>query len=122
MRITSVFLGSILVAFAAVAQNPPDHSGMSSKMGQQQNMSAMHDQMMKGMQADLDSMRSKLQKMKDQLNKISDQSTKDQFQLNIEMWQSVIDDMDKHITMMKQMMGPGQNMMMHEHRPPAPKK
>jgi len=122
LRATSLFLVSIVAASVAMAQNPPDHSGMAGKMGQQQNMSAMHDQMMKSMQADLDSMRSNLQKMKDQLSKVSDPSTKDQLQLNISMWQTMIDNMEKHMTMMKGMMGPGHDMMMHGHPTPTPKK
>lgn len=74
---------------------------------------AMHEQMMKSMQADLDSMKANLQKMKDQLASVKDQSTKDQLQLNVTMWQSLIDNMDKHLQMMKSMMGgPG---MPHDH-------
>jgi hypothetical protein len=76
-------------------------------------MGAMHDQMMKSMQADLDSMKANLQKMKAQLASVKDQGAKDQLQLNIAMWQSLIDNMDKHLQMMKSMMGgPG---MMHDH-------
>jgi hypothetical protein len=66
-------------------------------------------------------MRSNLQKMKDQLSKVSDPSTKDQLQLNINMWQNMIDNMDKHMSMMKGMMGSGHGMMMHEGQPPTPK-
>lgn len=74
---------------------------------------AMHEQMMKNMQADLDSMKANLQKMKDQLRAIEDPGIREQAQLNIGMWQSLIDNMDKHMQMMKSMMGgPG---MGHDH-------
>lgn len=77
-----------------------------------EQMGAMHEQMMKSMQADLDSMKANLQKMKAQLASVKDQGAKDQLQLNITMWQSLIDNMDKHMQMMKSMMGgPG----MHDH-------
>ena len=69
------------------------------------DMSKMHEQMMKDMQSDLDSMRSNLRKMKDQIGKVSDRGTRDQFQLNIDMWQSLVDHMDKHMAAMKNMMG-----------------
>jgi TolA-binding protein len=121
IRVTSMFFATVLAASVALAQKPPDQSGTGGKMGQQQNMSAMHDQMMKSMQADLDSMQSTLQKMKDQLSKVSDQSTKDQLQLNINMWQSLIENMNKHLTMMKQMTGPGHGTMMRGQQPPPPK-
>lgn len=121
LRMTNIFLALALFISVASAQNAPDQPGMAGKMGQQQHMAAMHEQMMKGMQADLDSMRSNLQKMKDQLAKVSDPSTKDQLQLNISMWQTLIDNMDKHMTMMKQMMPPGHGMMMQDNHP-APRK
>jgi peptidoglycan hydrolase CwlO-like protein len=73
-------------------------------------MAAQHEQMMKGLQADVDSMKANLQKMKAQLGSVKDQSTKDQLQLNITMWQTFIDNMDKHLQMMKSMGGPG-----HDH-------
>jgi hypothetical protein len=117
-----MFLALALFTVLAPAQNPPGQPGMAGKTGQQQNMAAMHDQMMKSMQADLDSMRSNLQKMKDQLNKVSDQSTRDQLQLNISMWQTLIDNMEKHMTMMRGRMSPVHGMMMHGQPPQAPKK
>ena len=119
LRLRNILLASVLITSAGIAQTASDQTG---KTGQQQNMAAMHDQMMKSMQADLDSMRSNLQKMKDQLSKVSDQSTKDQLQLNISMWQVLIDNMDKHMTMMKGMMGSGHGMMMHGQQTPTPKK
>ncbi len=120
LRLATTLLASLLITAGVMPQNPLDQSQTPGKMGQRPNMAAMHEQMMKGMQADLDSMRSNLQKMKDQLRKVSDQSTKDQLELNIGMWQTLIEDMDKHMRMMKQMMGQG--MMMHESQPPTQKK
>jgi hypothetical protein len=118
LRLRNILLVSVLITSAGIAQTASDQTGKTG----QQNMAAMPDQMMKSMQADLDSMRSNLQKMKDQLSKVSDQSTKDQLQLNISMWQALIDNMDKHMTMMKGMMGPGHGMMMHGQQTPTPKK
>lgn len=88
-----------------------------------QAMGAQHEQMMKNMQADLDAMKANLQKMKDLLGKTKDASAKEQLQLNINMWQSVLDNMDKHLQMMKGMheqgmgmgMGPGHMHAMGEH-------
>jgi hypothetical protein len=119
LRLRNALFASVLIATAGIAQNAPDQP---TKSGQQQSMAAMRDQMMKSMQADLDTMRSNLQRMKDQLSKVSDQSTKDQLQLNISMWQTMIDNMDKHLTMMKGMMEPGHSMMMHGGQTPTPKK
>jgi septal ring factor EnvC (AmiA/AmiB activator) len=117
-RLTIILFATALAASVALAQNPPARPGMGSQMGQQQNR---HEQAMKNMQADVDSMQANLKKMKEQLGKVSDQPTKDQLQLNIDMWQSLIDNMNKHLTVMKQMMGPGQGPMMRGHQPPPPK-
>jgi hypothetical protein len=38
------------------------------------------------------------------------------------MWQSLISNMDKHMSMMKQMMGSEHGMMMHREHNPPPKK
>ena len=119
LRLTHMLLASVLISSAGIAQDAPDQQ---TNTGRQQSMAAMHDQMMKSMQADMDSMRSNLQKMKDQLSKVSDPSTKDQLQLNINMWQTMIDNMDKHMSMMKGMMGSGHGMMMHGGQPTTPKK
>jgi hypothetical protein len=35
---------------------------------------------------------------------------------------ALIDNMDKHMSMMKGMMGPGHGMMMHQQQPPPSKK
>ncbi|MFI5105976.1 MAG: hypothetical protein ACHP79_13710, partial [Terriglobales bacterium] len=79
-----------------------DHQAMAGH----DKMGAMHEQMMKDMQADLDGMKANLQKMKDLAAKTNDPAAKDQLQLNISMWQSVIGNMEKHMHMMK---------AMHEH-------
>jgi hypothetical protein len=99
------------------AQNAPEQPGVGSGMGQDQapgtgmmgmhhrhDMSKMHEQMMTDMQGDLDSMRSNLQKMKDQISKVSDRGTRDRLQLNIDMWPSFVDHMDRHMDAMKQTM------------------
>ena len=65
-------------------------------------------------------MRSNLQKMKDQIGKVSDRGTRDQLQLNIDMWQSLVDHMDKHMDAMKKMRnahkGPPDDAGKHEHQ------
>lgn len=105
------------------SQDSTAHQGMSS-MGQagqpsgmgmhdMHGMANMHTQMMNDMQADLDSMRSTLQKMKDGMDKVSDRATKDQLQLNINLWQSLIDHMEKHMAGMRKMMNS------HHEPPPA---
>jgi hypothetical protein len=107
-----VFLGSL-----SLAQNPSQQPGTGSRKDKSQtsgmgmtgmhgmhDMSKMHEQMMNDMQADLDSVRSNLQKMKDQIGRVSDPGTKEQLQLNIDMWQSLIGHMDKHMAAMKKMM------------------
>ena len=126
------FLGVLSSAQNAQAQ-PGTNSGMSQgqapgtgMMGMRHphDMSKMHEQMMKDMQGDLDNMRSNLQKMKDQVGKVSDRETRNQLQLNIDMWQSFVDHMEKHMDAMKQMMsthrGPPDDAGKHEyHHPPA---
>jgi hypothetical protein len=118
-----VFLGSL-----SLAQNPSQQPGTGNGIDQKSqtsgmgmhDMSKMHEQMMKDMQADLDSMRPNLQKMKDQIGKVSDRGTKDELQLNIDMWQSLIAHMDKHMAAMKKMMsahsGPPTDGTKHEHK------
>ena len=59
----------------------------------------------------LDSMSTNLQKMKDEVSKVSDQSSKNAMQLNIDMWQSLIDHSNKHMAMMKEMMESKPGMM-----------
>ena len=131
-----VFLGSL-----SLAQNPSQQPGPGSRKDQESqtsgmgmtgmhgmhDMSKMHEQMMNDMQADLNSMRSNLQKMKDQIGKVSDRGTKEQLQLNIDMWQSLIGHMDKHMAAMKKMVsahsGPPTDGTKHEHEhsPATPK-
>ena len=127
-----VFLGTLVVA-----QNSPETDTRTSQNQTQgtgvmgtnhmHDMSKMHEQMMKDMQSDLDNMRSNLQRMKDQIGKVSDRGTRDQLQLNIDMWQSLIDHTDKHMEAMKKMMsrpqGPPGDGAKHEHQhaPATPK-
>ena len=75
------------------------------------------------MQGDLDSMRSNLQTMKEQIGKVSERGTRDQVQLNIDMWQSLLDHMDKHMDEVKKMMAvhhwPPDGAGKHEHAQPS---
>ena len=116
-RIATLLFCLVFVGSLSLAQNPPEQPGIGSPMSQDQapgkgmmgmhhmhDMSTMHEQMTKDMQTDLESMRSNLQKMKDRIGKVSDRGTRDQLQLNIGMWQSLIDHMDKHMAAMKKMM------------------
>jgi Skp family chaperone for outer membrane proteins len=137
-RIATLLACLVFAGVLSLAQNAPEQPGEGSRMSQDQtpgtgmmgmhhmhDMSKMHEQMMKEMQADLDNMRSNLQKMKDQIGKVSDRGTRDQLQLNIEMWQSFIDHMDKHVAAMQKMMnaheGPAADRTKHEHAPANPK-
>ncbi len=118
-RIATLLVGMAFLGVLSFAQNPPDKPETGSRMSQDQStgtgmmgmnhmhgMSKMHEQMMKDMQSDLDSMHSNLRKMKDEIGKVSDRDMRNQLQLNIDMWQSLLDHMDKHMTAMKNMMGP----------------
>ena len=133
MRRASLLMCMVFFGALSFAQNAPEQPGMGSGMKQDHpgmmdmhhmhDMSKMHEQMMKDMQGDLDSMRSNLQKMKDQIGKVSDRGTRDQLQLNIDMWQSLVDHMDKHMDEMKKMMGvhhgPPDGAGKHEHAQPS---
>jgi hypothetical protein len=98
---------------------PPDQAKEHEHHGAagHDQMAGMHEKMMKDMQADMDGMKANLQKMKDLLAKTKDASAKEQLQLNVNMWQSVVDNMDKHMQMMKHMhdMGMGGGMGMGGH-------
>ncbi|HYL92169.1 MAG TPA: hypothetical protein VEW69_03330, partial [Alphaproteobacteria bacterium] len=66
IRILGLFLTLLMATSSALAQGgdkPPAHHPQAG---------AMHDQMMKDMQANLDTMRATVQKMKDQLTKVTD--------------------------------------------------
>ncbi|MBZ5525280.1 MAG: hypothetical protein LAP21_23885, partial [Acidobacteriia bacterium] len=82
------------------AHHPP---GDHHPMGGMQD----HEKMMKEMQASVDGMKANLQKMKDSLAGVKDEATRDQLQLNINLWQSFIDNMDQHMHMMGAMMEHG---------------
>ena len=137
-RIGTLFVCLIFLGSLSLAQDPSEQPGADSRMGQKSqtsgmgmhgmhNASKMHEQMMEDMQTDLESMRSNLQKMKDQIGKVSDRGTKDQLQLNIDMWQSLIDHMDKHMAGMKKMMSAQKGVQTdgtkheHEQAPVTPK-
>ena len=137
-RIATLLVCLVFAGGLSLAQNAAEQPATGSRMSQDQtpgtgmmgmhhmhDMSKMHEQMVKDMQADLDSMRSNLQKMKDQIGKVSDRATRDQLQLNIDMWQSFLDQMDEHIAAMKKMMttheGPPADGAKHEHAPATPK-
>lgn len=129
-RVATLFAFLVLFGSLSLSQNPPAPREPDSSVGQtsepsamgmhpMHDMSKMHDQMMKDMQADSDNMRANLQKLKDQIGKVSDRATRDQLQLNIEMWQSLIDHMDKHMTEMKNMMSAHQGPKHDQEHPPA---
>ncbi len=130
MRKKTLLFSLVLATMPAFAQNSADQPGTASPQEQQGNamqgsesmntmhedakkagpmhgmdkMSTRHEEMMKNEQTDLDAMRAQLQKMRDQTARVSDQSRKEEIQLNNEMWQSLIDHMDKHMMKMKNMM------------------
>jgi hypothetical protein len=83
--------------------HPPGPGGDHHPMGGMQD----HEKMMKEMQASMDGMKANLQKMKDGLATVKDQATHDQLQININLWQSLIENMDHHMHMMGAMMEHG---------------
>lgn len=128
MRNTNLLLTLALVTTSALAQNSADQPGTASPQEQQGNameasesmkemhgggsnnatkhdMHGSHGEMMESAQRDLAAMRAQLQKMREQTARTSDQSRKDEQQLNNDMWQSLIDHMDEHMTKMNAMMG-----------------
>lgn len=113
-------LGCCLVIFLCLSpvlahtssQDATQKQETQSAPATRQQRSAMHQEMMKSLQADLDSMRANLQKMKDQLSNVKDRDTKDELQLNVTMWQSLIDNIDQHVQAMKNMTG-GSGMHRH---------
>jgi hypothetical protein len=107
----AVFFSCLALGVALAQQGPPAGApgpqGRKAQRAQNmQQMRDMHDQMMKDMQADLDSMRATLKQMQDQLDKVSDPATRQELQWNSELWQKTADNMEKHMEMMKHMMGP----------------
>lgn len=130
MRTKILLCSMALATMPAFAQNSADQPGTASPQEQQGNamqgsesmntmqesakkaesmhgmdkMSIRHQEMMKDERSDLDAMRAQLQKMRKQTARVSDQSRKEEMQLNNDMWQSLIDHMDKHMTKMKNMM------------------
>ena len=117
-RIATLLVCLVLLGGLSIAQNPPEQPGTGGAMSQDHtagtgmmgmhhmhDMSKMHEQMMNDMQSDLDNMHSNLRKMKDQIGKVPDPGTRAQLQLNIDMWQSLVDHMDRHMAAMKSMMG-----------------
>lgn len=96
-RILGLLLTLFMVTGSLLAQGgvqPPAHHPQAS---------GMHDQMMKDMQENLDTIHATVQKMKDQLAKVADVSTRDQLRLNISLWESTVGDMEKHMHMMQSM-------------------
>jgi len=119
-RIVEVAVLMVLSCMLALAQNTPAQGGMTQDKGQpmsgmqgMEKMRTMHEQMMKDMQTDLDAMKATLGQMKGQLSKVSDSSVHQQLQWNVDLWQKMLDNMDKHMAIMKQMMESHQDMMMH---------
>lgn len=103
----------VLSCASILAQRPTAPGGKGQpKMQNMEKMRVMHEEMMKDMQADIDSMKSTVTQMKAQLPKISDASVHQQLQWNVDLWQKMLDDMDKHMSMMKQMMESHGDMMM----------
>jgi hypothetical protein len=84
-------------------------------------MAGMHQQHMKEMQADLEKMRGLLSQMR---SSMASMNAKDQaaMKINVQMWQALIDQMDREFQHMQMMMhggmgGPHGEGMMHQHGP-----
>ena len=130
MRTTILLCSMVLATMPALAQNSGDQPGTASPQEQQGNamqgsesmhtmqdaatkaqdmpgkggMSARHEEMTLQVRTDMAALRAQLQKMRDQTARISDQSRQQDMQLNNDMWQSLIDHMDRHMTKMAEMM------------------
>ena len=130
MRTKILICSMVLATMPALAQNSGDKPGTASPQEQQGNamqgsesmhtmqdaatkadampakggMSSRHEEMTKQARTDMEAMRAQLKKMRDQTAGISDQSRQQDMQLNNDMWQSLIDHMDRHMTKMAEMM------------------
>lgn len=130
MRTKILLCSMVLATMPALAQNSGDKPGTASPQEQQGNamqgsesmhtmqdaatkaqakpgtggMSTRHEEMAKQARADMEAMRAQLQKMRDQTALIADQSRQQEMQLNNDMWQSLLDHMDRHMTKMAEMM------------------
>lgn len=130
MRTQTLLLSLALASTPALAQNAADQPGSSSPQEMQGNsmkgsesmkmmhegaqkahdnrkgdsMSGQHQTMLKSAQDDLDGMRRQLEIMKEQTGDIADQSRREGMELNNDMWQGLIEHMDKHMAQMQNMM------------------
>ena len=133
MRTRTLLLSLALVGMPALAQNTADQAGTASQQEMQGNsmqgsdsMKSMdagekkahgmrnrdgsgsqHQAMMKSAQSDIDGMRRHLEKMKEQTRNITEQSHRDSMEINNDMWQGLIEHMDKRMAHMQNMMAAG---------------
>ncbi len=91
-----------------------DQGSQNPQMQNMGQMRAMHEEMMKNMRADVDSMKATLQQMQNQLGTVSDTSVHQQLQWNVDLWQKLLNNLDKHLAMMNQMMNSHPGMMMRQ--------
>jgi len=133
MRTRTLFLSLALASMPALAQNSADQAGTMSPQEVQGNSmrgsdsmntmdatasknletqkgagsSKQHQDMMKSATRDIEGFRRDLAHMKEQTKAITDQSRRESMELNNDMWQNLIDHMDKRMTQMQDMMVSG---------------
>jgi len=75
--------------------------------------SAKHRQHMKEAQSNLNALHANLEKMKAQVGQALDPTRKTELQLNADMWQALLNGMEKHLAQMKSMMEAKHDRMPH---------
>ena len=87
-----------------------------------QQMMQQHQQGMAEMKADMEKMRRMVLMMRSEALKVQDVSTRDAMQTNADLWNALLDHMQKHMTQMEQMPHPGMGMGMRPGTQPPEEK
>ena len=128
MKVKSFLLALVFALTPAMlaqekpAQAPPGHGGGDQMRAEQRkHMIEMHKQQMEAMKTDIEKLKSSLAQMKTNVAAITDSSEKARWQQNMDMWETVVNHMDRMQKQMESMgpgmMGPG---MMHGPGPGGP--
>jgi uncharacterized protein YlxW (UPF0749 family) len=96
---TRVVVFAVCISSALLAQDQPQTTKAPAKELQPQREAGMSREQVRELQADLERMRNMVEQMQTNIAFISSPQTpmKHQFELEIEMWQLVIDRMDRKI-------------------------
>lgn len=121
MRSLGFLVALILLSLSASAQTsqtpaPPPSQGHPMHHAMQHDMSAMHQQHMQAMKAQVDQMRAKVEAMKANLPNVKDSALKQQLQNDVDLWEMMVNHMDQ----MSKMMEGGPGMMGHGMGQPCP--